>query len=163
MVLGRRSGCVACRYGSPWKCRRHFGLRYLRRTFPYVHISTTGTTGAKAFKTGRVPPPYTGGMTELDEAQRHVLDEAARVNEERMAAIEDLAKAVAKRTGLEHELNEAKKDERRAMSAAEKQGWTKAQVAKFAKVPKPTGRKARENNETETGESTPDNQQGYQS
>lgn len=135
-----------------------------RITLPFVHISTTSTLGAKPLETGRVPPPYTGRMSEHDEAQRHVLEEAARVNEERMEAIQNLAEAVATRTGLEHDLNEAKKEERRAMAAAEKQGWTKAQVARFAKLPKATGRKTRENTETVTGGDTPpDSQQSYQS
>ncbi|GAA1139802.1 hypothetical protein [Nesterenkonia lutea] len=80
-------------------------------------------------------------MRELTPAQRHVLEEAQKVNEERMAAVEDLAKAVARRVDLEHELNEAKKEEKRLMTAAEKQGWTRAQVNKFAKPPKATARK----------------------
>lgn len=80
-------------------------------------------------------------MSELTPAQRHVLDEAKKVNEERMSAVEDLAKAVARRVDLEHELNEAKKEEKRLMAAAEKQGWTRAQVTKFAKPPKSVARK----------------------
>lgn len=79
-------------------------------------------------------------MSDLTPAQRHVLEEAQKVNEERMKAVEDLAKAVARRVDLEHELNEAKKEEKRLMAAAEKQGWTRAQVTKFAKPPKATAR-----------------------
>lgn len=81
-------------------------------------------------------------MSELNDAQRHVLEEAERVNQDRMAAVEELAKAVARRVDLEHDLNEAKKEEKRAMVTAEKQGWTRAQVAKFAKPPKSAARKA---------------------
>ena len=65
-------------------------------------------------------------MSELTAAQQHVLDEAQKVNQERMAAVEDLAKAVARRVDLEHELNEAKKEEKRLMVTAERQGWTTA-------------------------------------
>lgn len=75
-------------------------------------------------------------MSELAPAQQHVMDEAQKVNEERMAAVEKLALAVARRVDLEHALSEAKKDEKRLMVAAEKQGWTRAQVTKFAKPPK---------------------------
>lgn len=93
-------------------------------------------------------------MSELTPAQQHVMDEAARVNEERMAAVEELAKAVALRVDLEHELNEAKKEEKRLMVAAEKQGWTRAQVNRFAKPPKTSTRKsaATENDSTSTEE-----------
>lgn len=84
-------------------------------------------------------------MSELTPAQRHVLEEAQKVNEERMTAVEDLAKAVARRVDLEQELNEAKKEEKRLMVAAEKQGWTRAQVTKFAKPPKAAARKSAEN------------------
>lgn len=83
-------------------------------------------------------------MSELTPAQRHVLEEAQKVNEERMTAVEDLAKAVARRVDLEQELNEAKKEEKRLMAAAEKQGWTRAQVTKFAKPPKAAARKSAE-------------------
>ncbi|MBO0596958.1 hypothetical protein I2485_07030 [Nesterenkonia sp. E16_7] len=80
-------------------------------------------------------------MSELTPAQQHVMDEAQRVNEERMAAVEDLAKAVARRVDLEHELAEAKKEEKRLMAAAERQGWTRAQVNRFAKPPKSAPRR----------------------
>lgn len=102
-------------------------------------------------------------MTEHDEAQRHVLEEAARVNEERMAAIEELAKAVATRVGLEQDLSEAKKEERRLMAAAEKQGWTKAQVNRFAKPRKTTARKVQDTSSTDNGgENSPSSQENYQ-
>lgn len=102
-------------------------------------------------------------MSELTAAQQHVLDEAEKVNQERMAAVEDLAKAVARRVDLEHELNEAKKEEKRLMVTAERQGWTRAQVTRFAKPPKATARKnsATDPNESRQGEqasSSPDTQ-----
>ncbi|GAA1162883.1 hypothetical protein [Nesterenkonia sandarakina] len=80
-------------------------------------------------------------MSELTPAQQHVLDEAEKVNQERMAAVQDLAVAVARRVELEHELSEAKKEEKRLMVAAERQGWTRAQVARFSKPPKSNTRK----------------------
>ncbi|WP_300345587.1 hypothetical protein [Nesterenkonia sp.] len=80
-------------------------------------------------------------MTELDQAQQHVLEEARRVNEERMKAVEDLAAAVARRVDLERQLSEAKKTEKRLMAAAEKAGWTRTQVSRFAKPPKTATKK----------------------
>lgn len=80
-------------------------------------------------------------MTDTSEAKRHVIEEAERVNQERMAAVEELADAVARRVNLEHELAEAKKEEKRLMTAAEKQGWTRTQINRFAKPPKAAGRK----------------------
>lgn len=77
-------------------------------------------------------------MSDLSPAQKHVLEEAERINAERMQVVDDLARAVAARVDLEHELAEAKKHEKRLMSEAEKKGWTRAQVSKFAKVPKST-------------------------
>lgn len=93
-------------------------------------------------------------MSDISPAQRHVLDEAHRVNEERMAAIEQLAKSVARRVELEQELSEAKREEKRLMAAAEKQGWTRAQVNKFAKPPKTTNRKPTDNVENQSNPTT---------
>lgn len=76
----------------------------------------------------------------IQEAQQQVLDEARKVNDERLKAVEDLAAAVAFRVDLEKQVHEAKKEEKRLMTAAEKQGWTRAQVNKFARTPKPTKR-----------------------
>lgn len=76
----------------------------------------------------------------IDAVQQQVLDEARKVNEERLKAVEDLAAAVAFRVDLERQLHEAKKEEKRLMTAAEKQGWTRAQVNKFARTPKTTKR-----------------------
>lgn len=80
-------------------------------------------------------------MSELTPAQRHVIEEAQKVNEERMEAVTELAQAVTRRVDLEQELSEAKKEEKRLMAAAEKRGWTRAQVNKFAKPPKAAARK----------------------
>ncbi|WP_044496449.1 hypothetical protein [Nesterenkonia massiliensis] len=96
-------------------------------------------------------------MTELDPTQQHVLDEARRVNEERMKAVEDLAAAVAHRVDLERQLNDAKKNEKRLMAAAEKAGWTRTQVSRFARPPKSTAKKAEPDNEAPQSEqSRPD-------
>lgn len=81
----------------------------------------------------------------IQEAQQQVLDEARKVNDERLKAVEELAAAVAFRVDLEKQVHEAKKEEKRLMTAAEKQGWTRAQVNKFARAPKPTGKRTQQN------------------
>lgn len=126
--------------------------------------SLTPTIGAEPYRTGPVPASadhprsILDRMSDIGPAQRHVLDEAHRVNEERMAAIEQLAKSVARRVELEQELGEAKREEKRLMAAAEKQGWTRAQVNKFAKPPKNTSRKPAENVDNQSNPAPP--QQG---
>lgn len=82
----------------------------------------------------------------IQEAQQQVLDEARKVNDERLKAVEELAAAVAFRVDLERQVHEAKKEEKRLMTAAEKQGWTRAQVNKFARAPKPTAKRTQQNN-----------------
>lgn len=105
--------------------------------------------------------PRLAGMTDNQEpqiqdahiqaAQQQVLDEARKVNDQRLKAVEELATAVAFRVDLERQVHEAKKEEKRLMTAAEKQGWTRAQVNKFARAPKNTRRTQSPNNtETET-------------
>lgn len=74
----------------------------------------------------------------VDSAQQAVLDEAAKVNDERMQAVHDLAAGVSQRVQLEAELAEAEKEEKRLIAAAEKAGWTAAQVKRFIKTAKQT-------------------------
>src|SRR5699024_10671508 len=57
----------------------------------------------------------------IQEAQQQVLDEARKVNDERLKVVEELAAAVAFRVDLEKQVHEAKKEEKRLMTAAEKQ------------------------------------------
>ena len=73
----------------------------------------------------------------LSPAEQTVLDEARKVNEERMQAIQDLAAIVAQRIDLEDRLKENTKQERRAVREAEKAGWTPAQIKRFMKPPRP--------------------------
>lgn len=72
----------------------------------------------------------------LATAEKAVLEEAAKVNSERMEAVEKLAATVARRVDLEKQVAETVKEERRLASAAEKAGWTAAQVKRFVRKAK---------------------------
>lgn len=72
----------------------------------------------------------------LSAAEQAVLDEAHKVNEQRMQAIKDLAAIVAQRVELEEQLKDNTKEERRAIREAEKAGWTPAQIKRFMKPPR---------------------------
>jgi|SRR5699024_1627267 len=85
----------------------------------------------------------------LSTAEQAVLDEARKVNEERMQAIQDLAATVAQRIDLEERLKDNAKEERRAVREAEKAGWTPAQIKRFMKPP-------RTQHKTQRSASTPD-------
>src|SRR5699024_7295773 len=85
----------------------------------------------------------------LSPAEQAVLDEARKVNEERMQAIQNLAAIVAQRIDLEERLKDNAKQERRAVREAEKAGWTPAQIKRFMKPP-------RTQNTTQPSTSTPD-------
>lgn len=76
----------------------------------------------------------------LNPAEQAVLDEARKVNEERMQAIQDLAAIVAQRIDLEERLKDNAKQERRAIREAEKAGWTPAQIKRFMKPPRTQSR-----------------------
>lgn len=70
------------------------------------------------------------------EAKKAVLEEARKVNAERMKAVEELAAVVAERIELEERLKENTKEEKRAVREAEKAGWTSAQIKRFMKPPR---------------------------
>lgn len=72
----------------------------------------------------------------LATAEQAVLDEAAKVNSERMDAVQKLAATVARRVDLEKQVAETIKEERRLANAAEKAGWTAAQVKRFVRKAK---------------------------
>jgi len=74
--------------------------------------------------------------TNLSPAEQAVLDEARKVNEQRMHAIQNLAAIIAQRIELEERLKDNAKQERRAVRAAEKAGWTPAQIKRFMKPPR---------------------------
>lgn len=87
----------------------------------------------------------------LSPAEQAVLNEARKVNEERMQAIQDLAAIVAQRIDLEERLKENTKQERRAVRKAEKAGWTPAQIKRFMKPPSTQSRPMpSQNNEVNT-------------
>jgi len=71
-----------------------------------------------------------------DYVEQAVLDEARKVNEERMEAVQKLASIVAEKHELEEQLKDNARRERQAIKAAEKAGWTQAQVKRFMKPPK---------------------------
>jgi len=73
---------------------------------------------------------------EISAAEQAVLNEARKVNDERMQAVKDLAMIVAERIDLEEQLKDNTKQERRAVRAAEKAGWTQAQIKRFMKPPR---------------------------
>lgn len=91
----------------------------------------------------------------LTAAEQAVLEEARKVNEERMRAIEELAAIVAERISLEEQLKENSKEEKRAIREAEKAGWTPAQIKRFMKPPRSQNktRPSKDNGKTGTQES----------
>lgn len=94
-----------------------------------------------------------------ESAKQAVLDEAAKVNEERMTAVEELAAGVSYRIQLEGQLIEAEKEEKRLTQAAEKAGWTAAQVKRFIRSAKASP-KRRKSPATEHSVSTNETVQG---
>jgi|SRR5699024_10858806 len=87
----------------------------------------------------------------LSAAEKAVLEEARKVNEERMRAIEDLAAIVAERISLEEQLKENSKEEKRAIRQAEKAGWTPAQIKRFMKPPRTQNKTRRSEDNGQTG------------
>lgn len=71
----------------------------------------------------------------LSPTEQAVLDEARKVNEERIHPIQELAAIVAQRIDLEKQLKDNTRQERRAIREAEKAGWTPAQIKRFMKPP----------------------------
>src|SRR5699024_11481208 len=70
-----------------------------------------------------------------DHLEQAVLDEARKVNEERMKAVKHLAAIVAEKHDLEEQVKDNARRERQATKAAEKAGWTQAQIKPFIKPP----------------------------
>lgn len=79
---------------------------------------------------------YARGMETVNSAAQSVLEEAERVNQERMQAVADLAECIGDRMDLEAQLAETLKREKQLMAAAEKQGWTPAQIKRFSRTAK---------------------------
>lgn len=77
----------------------------------------------------------------VESAEQAVLDEAEKVHQERMETVRELAASVARRVELEQQVVDAVKEEKRLATAAEKVGWTPAQVKRFAKRAKEQPRK----------------------
>jgi len=68
--------------------------------------------------------------------EQAVLEEARKVNEQRMKSVEVLARLVAGRRELEARLKENAKQQRRAIREAKKAGWTTAQIKRLVNPPK---------------------------
>lgn len=85
----------------------------------------------------------------MDQTEQAVLEEAERVNEERMTAVRDLAAAVAERVTLQEQVKEAEKQEKQAARQAEKAGWTEAQIKRFIKSAKTPPKSRQQSTETE--------------
>lgn len=71
-----------------------------------------------------------------EETEAAVLEEAEKVNYERMAAVKELAAAVAHRVALEEQIKEAEKREKQLARDAAKAGWTEAQIKRFTRTAK---------------------------
>lgn len=77
-------------------------------------------------------------VNHIEKTQQTVLDEARKVNEERLKSVEKLASIIAEKIELEEQQKDNARRERQAIKAAEKAGWTQAQIKRFMKPPRPT-------------------------
>jgi hypothetical protein len=70
------------------------------------------------------------------------IDQARKLNDQRLAAAQDIAAAVQARVDAEQALKDAQAAERKAFKDAERKGWTKAELDKLrpAKRRRPTTR-----------------------
>jgi hypothetical protein len=63
------------------------------------------------------------------------IDQARKLNEQRLAAVQDIAAAVQARVDAEQALSHAQAAERKAFKDAERKGWTKAELDKLRPAP----------------------------
>jgi hypothetical protein len=78
------------------------------------------------------------------------IDQARKLNEQRLTAVQDIAAAVQARVDAEQALSHAQAAERKAFKDAERKGWTKAELDKLR--PAPSRRRAKRTTaETGTG------------
>lgn len=59
------------------------------------------------------------------------IDQARKLNDQRLAAVQDIASAVQARVDAEQALKDAQAAERKAFKDAERKGWTKAELDKL--------------------------------
>lgn len=77
------------------------------------------------------------------------IDQARKLNDQRLAAVQDIAAAVQARVDAEKALKDAQAAERKAFKDAERKGWTKAELDKL----RPTKRR-RTTKDTDGSDST---------
>jgi crotonobetainyl-CoA:carnitine CoA-transferase CaiB-like acyl-CoA transferase len=63
------------------------------------------------------------------------LDQARKLNEQRLAAAQDIAAAVQARVDAEQALSHAQAAERKAFKDAERKGWSKAELDRLRPAP----------------------------
>jgi hypothetical protein len=78
------------------------------------------------------------------------IDQARKLNEQRLAAAQDIAAAVQARVDAEQALKDAQAAERKAFKDAERKGWTKTELDKL----RPTKRRRPTNTRTTTDHDT---------
>ena len=59
------------------------------------------------------------------------IDQARKLNDQRLTAVQDIAAAVQARVDAEQALKDAQAAERKAFKDAERKGWTKAELDKL--------------------------------
>jgi hypothetical protein len=65
------------------------------------------------------------------------LDQARKLNDQRLTAVQDIAAAVQKRVDAEQALKDAQAAERKAFKDAERKGWTKTELDRLRPARKP--------------------------
>jgi hypothetical protein len=78
------------------------------------------------------------------------IDQARKLNDQRLAAVQDIAAAVQARVDAEQALRHAQAAERKAFKDAERKGWTKTELDKLrpAKRRRPTTPTATDHHDT---------------
>jgi crotonobetainyl-CoA:carnitine CoA-transferase CaiB-like acyl-CoA transferase len=88
-----------------------------------------------------------------DNITESFIDQARKLNEQRLAAAQDIAAAVQARVDAEQALSHAQATERKAFKDAERKGWTKTELDKLR--PTPSRRRAKRTTaEARTGTDT---------
>lgn len=73
--------------------------------------------------------PRVKAMTE--KITESFIDQARKLNDQRLAAVQDIASAVQARVDAEQALKDAQAAERKAFKDAERKGWTKSELDKL--------------------------------
>lgn len=88
------------------------------------------------------------------------IDQARKLNDQRLAAVQDIAAAVQARVDAEQALKDAQAAERKAFKDAERKGWTKAELDKLRPAKR---RRTTKNTDDSTATSTTANHSTDQS